>query len=1276
MVHIPHKIGFEGGFLTVYCRIPDPNIAEDSMKVSTAPAHTATLTTMDGNQAAAHIAYRTSEVIAIYPITPASPMGEFADLWSAQDQRNIWGTTPRVIELQAEGGAAGTVHGALQSGALTTTFTASQGLLLMIPNMYKIAGELTPSVFHIAARSIAAQGLSIFGDHSDVMAARATGWAMLFSNSVQEVMDQALISHAATLATRVPFLHIFDGFRTSHELQKISLVSDDVIEHLMDGDAIRAHRARRLTPDAPVMRGTAQNPDVFFQARESVNPYYDDIPQRVQDTMDRFADLTGRAYHLFDYVGHPEAERVIVLMGSGAEAAEETVDHLVAAGERVGVVKVRLFRPFSAAHLLKAIPETARRIAVLDRTKEPGSAGEPLYQDIMTAFAESAETRSMPRIVGGRYGLSSKEFTPAMVKAVFDNLSAETPRNHFTIGINDDVTHSSLTWDPEFSTESDRVNRAVFWGLGSDGTVGANKNSIKIIGEGTDLHAQGYFVYDSKKAGARTISHLRFGKDPIHSTYLISKADFVAVHQFGFLERYDTLGLAAKGATFLLNSPYPADEVWDQLPRTVQQTILDKQLTFHVVDAYSVAKEVGLGVRINTIMQAAFFALSGILPPDEATDKIKEYIRKTYGKRGEAVVRKNNEAVDAALDHLHEVSIPKKVSSNISMRLPVPPEAPDFVQRITAEMIAGRGDDLAVSMLPADGTYPTATTKWEKRNIALEIPRWDPDLCIQCGKCVMVCPHSVIRANVVGEAELTDAPETFKTAPASWRQFDHAHYTLQVSPEDCTGCKLCVEVCPAKDKSRVGHKALDMVDQRPILEQERENWTFFEQLPAFREAWSGDGAPAASLPFTKVKDVQLLQPLFEFSSACAGCGETPYLKLLTQLFGDRMVVANATGCSSIYGGNLPTTPWSQNAAGRGPAWNNSLFEDNAEFGLGMRVAIDKQTEYAHELLPSVLGQNPEVEAILKARQDTPEAIDAQRVRVDAIKKELKGISSPAAKDLASVLGALVRKSVWIIGGDGWAYDIGFGGLDHVLASGRNVKVLVLDTEVYSNTGGQASKATSLGAVAKFAAGGKATPKKDLGMIAMGYGYVYVAQVAMGANDNQVIKALREAEEYDGPALVIAYSHCIAHGIDMSKGLEQQALASSTGYWPLYRFDPRRKEEGKNPFQLDSKPPAAKLSDYLYNENRYNILKKTAPAIAENFLSQAQKFVDEKWARYEALAGGAASSGVESGTGAGKLPPGAGNGKRPPAARPGGAVPQTARPKGMPPGGLKRSPGTG
>ena len=1132
------------------------------------------LSTMDGNQAAAHIAYRTNEVIAIYPITPASPMGELSDLWSAQHANNIWGTVPQVVEMQAEGGAAGAVHGALQTGSLTTTFTASQGLLLMIPNMYKIAGELTSTVFHVAARSLATQGLSIFGDHSDVMSARSTGWAILFSNSVQEVMDLALISHAATLETRLPFLHAFDGFRTSHELQKIEIISDEIIEKMIPMERVMEHRARALTPDRPFIRGTAQNPDVYFQARESSNPFYDATPEMVQQLMDQFAVYTGRQYRLFDYVGAPDADRVIILMGSGAETAEETAHWMNAHGEKVGVLKVRLFRPFSAKHLLSAIPSTVKSISVLDLTKEPGSAGEPLYQDVITAFAEALDERSMPKIVGGRYGLSSKEFTPAMVRGIYSDLEKKSPKNHFTIGINDDVTHTSLSYDESFSTEPESVKRAVFWGLGSDGTVGANKNSIKIIGEGTDFNAQGYFVYDSKKAGARTISHLRFGPDPIHSTYLISRANFVAVHQFGFLERIDTLSLAEHGATFLLNSPFSPADVWGQLPRPVQQTIIEKQLSFYVVDAYQVARDVGLGVRINTIMQAAFFALSGILPPDEAIQRIKDYIKKTYGKRGEAVVAKNFEAVDAALDHLHKVEVPTSISSTDELRLPVPSIAPDFVRNITGEMIAGRGDLLPVSALPVDGTYPSATTQWEKRNIAMEIPVWDADLCIQCGKCVMVCPHSVIRANILDPEQVKNAPPEFLSAPAGWRELTDQLYTLQISPEDCTGCTLCVEVCPAKDKSRSGHKALDMVDQRDILDRDKKNWEFFKTLPVFQDRVSagGDGAslPSNKLSFTKVKDVQLLEPLFEFSSACAGCGETPYLRLLTQLFGDRMVVANATGCSSIYGGNLPTTPWSKNSAGRGPSWSNSLFEDNAEFGLGMRLAIDKQQEYARELVEILRGTigNDLATELLESPQETQEQVDEQRTRINFARELVSHVDDPKARDLLSLIDTLAKKTVWIVGGDGWAYDIGYGGLDHVLASGKNVNVIVLDTEVYSNTGGQASKSTGLGAVAKFAAGGKATPKKDLGMLAMSYGYIYVAQVAMGANDNQVIKAMREAEAYDGPSLIIAYSHCIAHGIDMAKGMEQQEKATETGYWPLYRYDPQLKLAGKNPFRLD------------------------------------------------------------------------------------------------------------
>ncbi|RMH63350.1 MAG: pyruvate:ferredoxin (flavodoxin) oxidoreductase [Bacteroidetes bacterium] len=1217
--------------------------------------------TIDGNEAAAIVAHKTNEVIAIYPITPASPMGELADLWSTRQQTNLWGTVPQVVEMQAEGGAAGAVHGALQAGSLTTTFTASQGLLLMIPNMYKIAGELTPTVFHIAARSVAAQALSIFGDHSDVMAARATGWGMLFAGSVQEVHDFALIAQAATLESRVPFLHVFDGFRPSHEIQKIEPLTDDDMRALLDPETIQAHRRRALSPDRPFIRGTAQNPDVFFQARETVNPYYLATPGIVEAVMDRFAERVGRRYRLFDYVGAADAERVIVLMGSGVETAHETVEYLTAQGEKVGVVKVRLFRPFSAEHLLAALPPTVRAIAVLDRTKEPGAAGEPLYQDVVTAVSEAmasgtAPFAAFPRIVGGRYGLSSKEFTPAMVKGLFDELARERPKNHFTIGIHDDVTHTSLPYDPAFSTEPDAVTRAVFWGLGSDGTVGANKNSIKIIGEETDFYAQGYFVYDSKKAGARTISHLRFGPDPIRSTYLIQRAGFVAVHQSGFLERYDTLALAEPGATFLLNSPYGPDEVWDRLPREVQEEILTKRLRFYVIDAYRVAREAGLGVRINTIMQTCFFALSGVLPRDEAIARIKHAIEQTYGKRGEAVVRMNFAAVDAALAHLHEVAVPEAATSPITRPPVVPPEAPAFVQRVTAAMMAGHGDDLPVSLLPADGTYPSGTTRWEKRNLALEVPVWEPDICIQCGKCVMVCPHAVIRAKLVEEAAVAEAPPAFKTAPARWRELPDRLYTLQVAVEDCTGCRLCVEVCPAKDKRQVGRKALNMAPQRPLREQERVNWDFFLDLPEIARD------EACPLKFTKSKDVQLLEPLFEFSGACAGCGETPYLSLLTRLFGDRAIVANATGCSSIYGGNLPTTPWSVNREGRGPAWSNSLFEDNAEFGLGMRLALDKQEAYARELvgrLRPAIGPDL-ADALLTADQSTQAGIDAQRARIAVLKERLAGLDDPAAQDLLSLADVLARKSLWIVGGDGWAYDIGYGGLDHVLASGKNVNVLVLDTEVYSNTGGQASKATGLGAVAKFAAGGKPTPKKDLGMMAMSYGYVYVAQIAMGADDTQTIKAFEEAESYDGPSLIIAYSHCIAHGIDMARGMHQQDLAVQSAYWPLYRFDPRRAARGLNPLQLDSRPPKIPLRDYIYHENRYRMLTKTHPDAAEAFLKEAQAIVNARWKKYEQMA----AEGEAGGDGA-PAPP-----TRPAPAPEHGAAPAGAKPAALgklPPG---------
>jgi pyruvate-ferredoxin/flavodoxin oxidoreductase len=1198
--------------------------------------------TLDANEATAYVAHKTNEVVAIYPITPSSPMGEFADEWAAHGVENIWGSVPLVIEMQSEGGAAGAVHGALQTGSLTTTFTASQGLLLMIPNMYKIAGELTSTVFHIAARSLAAQGLSIFGDHSDVMAARATGWAMLFANSVQESQDFALISQAATLASRVPFLHIFDGFRTSHEVAKIEQVDEDEIRAMIDDELIHAHRSRALSPDRPFIRGTAQNPDVYFQARETVNSFYLKIPAIVQETMDKFARLTGRQYKLYEYVGAPDADRVIILMGSGAEAAHETVDYLTAQGEKVGILKIRLYRPFAVEQFLSALPSTVKKIAVLDRSKEPGSAGEPVYLDVVTAISESWEdvqTGAAPRVVGGRYGLSSKEFTPAMVKGIFDELSKDRPKNHFTIGIVDDVTNTSLDYDAGFDIEPKNVVRAVFWGLGADGTVSANKNSIKIIGEETDNFAQGYFVYDSKKSGARTISHLRFGPNPIRSTYLISKANFVAVHQFGFLQRYDVLGLAEPGATFLLNAPFGPDEVWDQIPANVQQQIIDKKLKFYVIDAYALANELQLGSRMNTIMQAAFFAISGVLPQDEAIDKIKYAIRKTYGKRGEAVVQKNFEAVDATLAHLYEVTVPSTVTSTIGMADAVPANAPDFVQRVTAKMIAGYGDDLPVSMMPVDGTYPSATTRWEKRNIALEVPVWDPDVCIQCGKCVLVCPHAVIRSKAAAPAEFENAPEGFLTSPARWREMDNLLYTLQVAVEDCTGCALCVEVCPAKNKRAVGRKAINMEAQLPLREQGRATWDFFLELPEYPRngrAENGDKVVIDPVPdgygsidFKNVKNVQLLEPLFEFSGACAGCGETPYLSLMSRLFGDHTIIANATGCSSIYGGNLPTTPWSMNKAGRGPAWSNSLFEDNAEFGLGMSLTVEKQGNYARELvgkLRSFIGEDL-ANDLLTANQSDEHGLDEQRKRIVQLKDKLAAVAPDSldtvtaaqVRDLQSLADALAKKTIWIVGGDGWAYDIGYGGLDHVLASGRNINILVMDTEVYSNTGGQSSKATPQAAVAKFAAGGKATPKKDLGMMAINYGNVYVAQIAMGASDAQTVRAFLEAESWDGPSIIIAYSHCIAHGINMAKGMDQQKLAAETGYWPLFRYDPRLKAEGKNPFQLDSKAPKAPLENYMYNENRFRMLVSSQPKAAEILLNAAQQTVLERWHKYEELA---------------------------------------------------------
>jgi len=1165
---------------------------------------------MDGNEAAAHVAYLASEVIAIYPITPASPMGEFADQWAAEPEPNAWGAVPSVIEMQSEGGAAGAVHGALMAGALTTTFTASQGLLLMIPNMYKIAGELTPLVIHVAARSLATQGLSIFGDHSDVMAARATGFAMLAAGSPQEAMDLALVAHAATLESRIPFLHFFDGFRTSHEVARVAPRAAPDVRALIPEAARRAHFARALSPEHPVLRGTAQNPDVFFQAREAANPYYLACPSIVQGAMHQLAERTGRSYHLVDFEGAPDADRVIVIMGSGAEVTHEAVDALRLAGERVGVLKVRLFRPFPVEPLLAALPPTVKAVAVLDRTKEPGSAGEPLYQDVVTAFAERNAPR--PIIVGGRFGLASKGFTPAMVKAVFDQLATAAPRNHFTVGIRDDLTHTSLEVDDSFSTEQPETIRAVFYGLGADGTVGGNKNAIKIIGEDAGLHAQGYFVYDSKKSGSVTLSHLRFGPHPIRSSYLITRATFVACHQFHLLERLDVLGLAEPGATVLLNSPHPADQTWDHLPATVQRQLIEKRLHLHVIDAVAVARQAGLGGRINTIMQVGFFALTRLMPLDEAIAAIKRGIEKSYGKRGEVIVAKNFAAVDATMENLHEVPIPATVTSRIPMRRAVPAGAPEFVQLVSARMIAGEGDQLPVSAIPVDGTWPTGTTQWEKRDLASEVPAWDPDICIQCGKCVLVCPHAVIRAAVYEPDALTGAPEGFLSAPARWRQFGEQKYTLQVSTDDCTGCRLCVEICPVKNKREVRLKAINMVPHAPIRDREQEHWDFFRTLPEVSRA---------ALSLDHVKDVQLLEPLFEFSGACAGCGETPYLKLLSQLFGDRAMIANATGCSSIYGGNLPTTPWTTNGAGRGPAWANSLFEDNAEFGLGMRLAADQQRLRAEELLghlAALVGEAFAVE-MLAAEQHTDQEIAAQRERVVTLRTILASRDEPEARDLAALADALVRRTVWIVGGDGWAYDIGFGGLDHVLASGRDVNILVLDTEVYSNTGGQMSKATPRGAVAKFAAGGKRTPKKDLGLFAMSYGQVYVAQVALGGDDSHTVRAFREAEAFNGPSLIIAYSHCIAHGYDLVHGLEQQKLAVLSAHWPLFRYHPDLATQGRNPFQLDSKPPSIPLRKYAYNETRYTMLAQAHPAAAAALLAEAERDVLERWHRYEYLA---------------------------------------------------------
>jgi pyruvate-ferredoxin/flavodoxin oxidoreductase len=1170
------------------------------------------VTTIDGNEAVARVAYKLNEVIAIYPITPSSPMGEWADEWAAAGKPNLWGTVPQVVELQSEGGAAGAIHGALQAGALATTFTASQGLLLMIPNMYKIAGELTSAVFHIAARSLAAQGLSIFGDHSDVMAARSTGWVMLASNSVQEAHDFALISEAATLKSRLPFIHFFDGFRTSHEVLKMELLTDDDLRAMIPYEQVLEHRARSLSPDHPVMRGTAQNPDVYFQARETVNPYYEACPQIVQQAMDDFAKLTGRQYNLFDYHGAADAERVIVMMGSGCEAAHETVDYLVSQGEKVGLVKIHLFRPFDMKNLVAALPASVKAIAVLDRTKEPGAGGEPLYLDVVTALHEEWQNGALPKVVGGRYGLSSKEFTPAMVKAVFDNLSQAKPKNHFTVGINDDLSNTSLDFDPEFSIEPDSVIRAVFYGLGSDGTVGANKNSIKIIGENTNNYAQGYFVYDSKKSGTMTTSHLRFGANPIRSNYLITKANFVACHQPVFLERHDMLKDLVPGGVFLLNSIYGPDEIWENLPEPIQEQLIAKKVKFYVIDALKIAQQAGMKGRINTVMQVCFFAISGVLPREEAISEIKHSIEKTYGKKGEEIVEMNLKAVDRTIENLFEVKVPAAVTSKVAFLPPVSAQAPEFVRNVLGEMIARRGDLIPVSALPVDGTYPTGSAAWEKRNLATEIPVWDPEICIQCGKCAMVCPHAVIRIKAYEPSQLVGAPETFKAVDARDTEWKGMKYSIQVSPEDCTSCGICVDVCPVKNKSMVNLKALNMAPQPPIREAESANWNFFTQLPE---------TDRLNIKAGTIRQQQAQQPLFEFSGACTGCGETPYLKLVSQLFGDHTVIANATGCSSIYGGNLPTTPWAKNKEGRGPAWSNSLFEDNAEFGLGMRVALDKQNEMARELVQKLsadLGSEL-VESLLKADQSSEAGIHEQRERVAVLKSKLADLKSDEAYRLLPLADYLVKKDVWIVGGDGWAYDIGFGGLDHVLASGRNVNILVLDTEVYSNTGGQMSKSTPRGAVAKFAAGGKPAGKKDLGLIAMSYGNVYVARVAMGAKDEQTLRAFLEAEAYDGPSLIIAYSHCLMHGIDMSKGLRDQKAAVESGQWLLYRYNPERAEAGENPMILDSRAPKIPVKDYLHMETRFNMLEFSKPEVAKKLFAEAQEDVNSRWAFYEYMA---------------------------------------------------------
>ncbi|MDJ0774887.1 MAG: pyruvate:ferredoxin (flavodoxin) oxidoreductase [Mastigocoleus sp. MO_167.B18] len=1205
-----------------------------------------TFATIDGNEAVSRVAYRLNEVVAIYPITPSSPMGEWADTWSAGGRPNLWDTIPSVVEMQSEGGAAAAVHGSLQTGSLTTTFTSSQGLLLMLPNLYKIAGELTSAVIHVAARSLATHALSIFGDQSDVMATRGSGFALLCSTSVQEAHDFALISQAATLRARVPFIHFFDGFRTSHEIQKVELLTDDDLRALIDEELILAHRDRALTPDRPVLRGTAQNPDVYFQARERINPFYNACPGIVQQVMDEFGERTGRHYKIFEYHGAEDAQRVIVLMGSGCETVHETIDYLNARGEKVGVVKVRLFRPFDIEKFVEVLPNSVKAIAVLDRTKEPGSAGEPLYLDVITAFIETLSATPLPKIVGGRYGLSSKEFTPAMVLAVLENLAQEQPKNHFTVGINDDLSYSSLEFDPSFSTEADNVVRGMFYGLGSDGTVGANKNTIKIIGEGTDNNAQGYFVYDSKKSGSMTVSHLRFGPQAIRSTYLIDKANFIGCHQWVFLEKVDILKSAVPGGTFLLNSPYDSETVWEYLPASVQAEIINKQLKFYIIDANKVARESGMGKRINTIMQVCFFALANVLPQLEAIAKIKQAIEKTYGKKGVDIVNKNLKAVDNAVANLQKVDVPATVSSNIELEAAVSANAPEFVRDVLGKMMVWEGDELPVSALPIDGTFPTGTAKWEKRNVAQEIPVWEPDVCVQCNKCVMVCPHGAIRSKVYGESELVNAPISFKSIDAKDKDFANQKLTIQVAPEDCTGCGICVDICPAKNKSQPERKAINMEPQLPLRSQERENWDFFLNLPL---------PDRRHLKLKQIRQQQLQEPLFEFSGACAGCGETPYLKLLTQLFGDRALIANATGCSSIYGGNLPTTPWTTNAEGRGPAWSNSLFEDNAEFGFGFRLSVDKQTEYAAQLLEKLGNEGWEtgngkdkqtlisqdlVNSILNAEQNSEADIWEQRERIAQLKQELDNLLNFAQtqhdttsvetrhvaslqkskiQNLKSLADYLVKKSVWIVGGDGWAYDIDFDGIDHILASGRNVNILVMDTEVYSNTGGQSSKATPIGAVAKFAASGKPVGKKDLGLIAMTYDNVYVASVALGARDEHTLKAFIEAEAHNGPSLIIAYSHCIAHGINMTTAMTHQKALVDSGRWLLYRYNPSLAQQGKNPLQLDMKQPKQSIEQSIYQENRFKMLTKSKPELAKNLLQAAQAQVNARWELYQYLA---------------------------------------------------------